>query len=81
MTSLAAPLLAGLIALPAAQAPANADRHPGFWKFAPAPAEACREQVKRDARKPAGPQRLDQLPAAYAIRLSGPACATLTPSK
>lgn len=81
MSSLAAPLLAGLIVLPAAQAPVAADRHPGFWRFGPAPAEACKEQVRRDAAKPVKPQRLTELPPAYAIRLGGPACTTLLPSK
>lgn len=81
MSSLTAPLLAGLIVLPPTQAPAAADRHPGFWRFGPAPAEACKEQVRREATKPAMPQRLTELPPAYAIRLGGPACMTLIPSK
>jgi hypothetical protein len=61
----------GLVALAAAAVSlAGADRHPGVWRFADAPAEQCIEQVRRAQAKPKEPEKLGELPPAYAIRLS-----------
>ncbi|HYG27401.1 MAG TPA: hypothetical protein VD906_10880 [Caulobacteraceae bacterium] len=59
-----------LIALAAAAVSlASADRHEGVWRFADAPAQHCIEQVRRAEATPKAPQKLGELPAAYAIRL------------
>lgn len=71
MRAFAIPLLAALVALPAIAAAGPPDRHPGFYKFVPAPAEYCREQVRRSEATPRRPQRLTDLPPAYAIRVKG----------
>lgn len=46
-----------------------ADRHEGMYRFVPAPEPYCIEQIRRAQAAPARPQRLGELPAAYAIRL------------
>lgn len=62
--------MSGLIALAAAAVSLGAaDRHEGFYRFAPAPEQHCIEQVRRQEAAPSKPQRLGELPAAYAIRL------------
>ena len=47
----------------------SADRHEGFYRFVSAPEKHCIEQIARAQSAPATPQRLGELPAAYAIRL------------
>lgn len=91
MRALAVALLAALVAVPAVAAAGPSDRHPGFYKFAPASVETCREQHKQSLKVPAKPQRLTELPPAYAVRLSdtqrrhapgeAEACFKLQPSK
>ena len=57
----------------AAVSSVSPDRHEGVWRFVPAPEQHCIEQVRRAQAAPARPQRLGELPAAYAIRLRGDA--------
>jgi len=47
----------------------SADRHPGIYEFAPASPEHCREQAAQQQARPGRPQKLGELPRAYAIRL------------
>lgn len=47
----------------------SVDRHDGVYRFTPAPDRYCIEQVRQARSAPAKPQRLGELPAAYAIRL------------
>ena len=53
----------------AAVSMSSADRHEGIYRFAPAPDRHCLEQVRREQAKPVKPQRLNEQPPAYAIRL------------
>lgn len=64
----------GVIALAAAAVSTpSADRHEGVWRFTDAPAQHCIEEVRRAEAKPKRPEKLGELPPAYAIRLNNDA--------
>jgi hypothetical protein len=65
MKAVAVLIFAAALAAPAAAA----DRHEGMYRFAPAPEQHCREQVREMQARPTRPLRLGELPPAYAIRL------------